>query len=55
MTAKILPSSVTDVSSQFITGRGTTGLEFAVAPQMEYYSSAVGNGRIGMSTTLIEV
>jgi hypothetical protein len=55
MIAQILPEAAAVATGDFITGRGTTGLEFAAAPQMEYYSSAIGNGRIGMSTSLVEV
>lgn len=55
MIAQILPEAQTPATGDFITGRGTTAVEFAAAPQMEYYSSAIGNGRIGMSATLIEV
>lgn len=55
MIAQILPENDAVASGGFLSGRGTTGLEFTQAPQIEYYSSAIGNGRIGMSTTLIEV
>lgn len=55
MIAQILPETQTVPTGDFITGRGTTAVEFAASPQMEYYSSAIGNGRIGMSATLIEV
>lgn len=55
MIAQILPEAQVPATGDFITGRGTTAVEFAAAPQIEYYSSAIGNGRIGMSATLIEV
>lgn len=55
MMAQILPEALTVAQGDFISGRGTTGLEFASAPQIEYYSAKIGNGRIGMSTSLVEV
>jgi hypothetical protein len=41
--------------SGFVAGRGTTGLEFASLPEIEYYSAAINNGQIGMSATFAEV
>jgi hypothetical protein len=39
----------------FISGRGTTALEFTELPQFEYYSAAVNNGQVGLSAALAEV
>lgn len=55
MFAQVLPEDSSVAAGDFFTGRGTTSLEFANSPAIEYYSSAIGNGRIGMSATLIEV
>lgn len=55
MTAQILPEALSVAVGDFVSGRGTTGVEFATAPQMEYYSAKIGNGRIGMSASLVEV
>lgn len=55
MIAQVLPELVAVSTGDFIVGKGTTSLEFLGAPQIEYYSSAIGDGRIGMSTSLIEV
>lgn len=55
MFAQVLPEDSSVATGDFLTGRGTTSLEFAGSPQIEYYSSNIGNGRIGMSATLIEV
>jgi len=55
MIAQIIPASSTVASGGFIPGKGTTGLEFSAAPNMEYYSSEINNGQIGMSATWIEV
>lgn len=55
MFAQILPENDTVAAGPFLSGRGTTGLEFVQSPQIEYYSANIGEGRIGMSTTLVEV
>lgn len=53
--AQLLPTGTTPATGVFITGRGTTALEFAASPEIEYYSAAINNGQVGMSATLIEV
>ena len=53
--AQIMPSTSFPTTGSFASGRGTTGIEFASGVQMEYYSSAVNNGQIGMSAEWIEV
>jgi hypothetical protein len=55
MIAQVLPESDSVASGGFISGRGTTGIEFATSPEIEYYSAAINNGQIGMSATLVEV
>jgi hypothetical protein len=55
MIAQILPTGTTPATGAFITGRGTTQLEFSNSPEIEYYSSAVNSGWIGMSASLVEV
>lgn len=53
--AQILPTGETPASGDFLAGRGTTGLEFASAPEIEYYSANINNGQIGLSLTMAEV
>jgi hypothetical protein len=53
--AQLLPTGQTPATGEFLSGRGTTGLEFASFPTMEYYSANVNDGQIGMSATLVEV
>lgn len=55
MTGLILPTGQTPPTGAFVSGKGTTGLEFARIPSMEYYSSAIDGGRVGMSASLVEV
>lgn len=55
MIAQILRDTDSVESGGFISGRGTTGLVFAQKPQIEYYSSAVNKGQIGMSASWLEV
>lgn len=55
MIAQILPDTVSVEPGGFISGRGTTGLQFAQKPEIEYYSSAVNKGQIGMSASWLEV
>lgn len=52
--AQILPSS-TPTTGAFIPGKGTSALQFASPVEIEYYSSNINNGQIGLSTTLVEV
>lgn len=53
--AQILDSSVFPEPGGFLSGRGTTAVEFSSAPQIEYYSANIGNGRIGLSISFQEV
>jgi hypothetical protein len=53
--AQILKTGQVPETGEFITGRGTTGLEFTSLPDIEYYSAAINNGQIGMSATFAEV
>ena len=53
--AQLLPTGQTPATGAFISGRGTNNLEFASGLDIEYYSSAINNGQIGMSATFIEV
>lgn len=52
--AQLLPSSTSPSVGNFIPGRGTTGLQFASFPEIEYYSANVNDGQIGMSATFAE-
>ncbi len=53
--AQLLPTGQVPATGAFISGRGNTGIEFGSAVDIEYYSSAINNGQIGMSATFIEV
>lgn len=55
MIAQILPATTSVAAGGFIAGKGTTGLEFESAPDIEYYTSAIGNGQVGMSVNWTEV
>ena len=55
MIAQVLPENSSVASGGFISGRGTTGLEFATFPQIDLYSSAINDGWIGMSVDWVEV
>lgn len=55
MIAQIIPVSASVASGGFIAGKGTTGLDFLQAPTIEYMSSAINSGQIGMAATWIEV
>jgi hypothetical protein len=52
--AQILPTA-TPTTGAFIPGKGTSALQFAGPVEIEYYSSAVNSGQIGLSTTFVEV
>jgi len=52
--AQILPTA-TPTTGAFIPGKGTSALQFASPLEIEYYSSAINNGQIGLSTTFVEV
>lgn len=55
MIAQILPTGTSVASGGFISGKGTTALQFSSPIEIEYYSSNVNNGQIGLSTTFTEV
>ena len=55
LVAQLLKTGKTPETGNFISGRGTTGLEFATIPEIEYYSAAINNGQVGMSATFVEV
>ena len=55
MMAQIIPLASSVASGGFITGKGTTGLEFLQVPTIEYMSSAINSGQIGMAATWVEV
>lgn len=53
--AQVLPTGQSPAAGNFVMGRGTTGLEFATFPEIEYYSANINDGQVGMSVTLAEV
>lgn len=55
MIAQILPENSSVTQGGFISGRGTTAIEFSQIPEIEYYSAAIGDGLIGLSAGWIEV
>ena len=55
MIAQVLPDTASVASGGFIAGKGTTSLQFEGSPEIEYYSSSIGNGQAGMSVNLVEV
>jgi hypothetical protein len=55
MIAQILPEADSVPTGKFISGKGTTGLQFAEFPQIEYYSANINNGQVGMSVSLAEL
>jgi len=55
MIAQIIPATDSVASGGFIPGKGTTGLEFTQKPTIEYMSSAINTGQIGMAATWVEV
>lgn len=55
MIAQVLPENSSVEQGGFISGRGTTGLEFATFPQIDLYSSAINDGWVSMSVDWVEV
>jgi hypothetical protein len=55
MMAQIIPTASSVASGSFIAGKGTTGMEFLQTPTIEYMSSAINSGQIGMAATWVEV
>jgi hypothetical protein len=48
-------NSATATTGGYIPGKGTSALQFASPLEIEYYSSAINSGQIGLSTTFVEV
>lgn len=55
MIAQVLPDGQTVASGGFVSGRGTTGIEFASGVDIDYYSSVINNGQIGLAVEWAEV
>ena len=55
MIAQVLLTGTSVATGGFISGSGTTGLQFSQFPEIEYYSSKINDGQIGMSVTWTEV
>jgi len=55
MIAQIMPTAESPASGGFISGRGTTAIEFNSRPAIEYYSANINDGQIGMSVEWVEV
>jgi hypothetical protein len=55
MILQILPETDSVEQGGFISGRGTTSLEFAKTPEMEYYSAKINGGQIGITAAFVEV
>lgn len=55
MIAQVLPTGTSVATGGFIPGKGTTALQFSSPVEIEYYSSAINSGQIGLSTTFVEV
>ena len=55
MIAQVLPDSGYVEQGNFISGRGTTALEFSEMPEFEYYSANINNGQVGLSAAFTEV
>jgi hypothetical protein len=55
MIGQILKDGISPESGGFISGRGTTALEFSDSVEIQYYTAAMMDGMIGLSTTLMEV
>jgi len=55
MIAQIIPENYSVEQGGFISGRGTTALQFASFPQIDYYSSTINDGWIGLAADWVEV
>jgi len=55
MIAQIIPIASSVAAGGFIAGKGTTALEFSSLPSIEYYSSEINSGQIGMAANWVEV
>jgi hypothetical protein len=55
MIARIIPTGTSLVAGGFVSGRGTSQLEFTGPPTISYISSAINGGYIEMSANFVEV
>lgn len=55
MIAQIIPDAESVINGGFISGRGTSAIEFNTRPKIEYYSANINNGQVGMSVEWVEV
>jgi hypothetical protein len=55
MIAQVLLTGTSVTTGGFITGRGTSAIEFSGPVELEYYTSAIQNGQIGLATNFTEV
>lgn len=55
MIAQVIPETDTVPQGNFISGRGTSALEFNTFPSFEYYSAAINSGQVGLSASFVEV
>lgn len=55
MIAQVILDAESVANGVFISGRGTTALEFSSRPQIEYYSANINGGQVGLSVDWIEV
>lgn len=53
--AQVLPTGTSVASGGFIDGKGTTALQFSGSIDIEYYSSNINEGQIGLSASFVEV
>lgn len=54
MIAQVLPDSDSVEQGDFVSGRGTMGMQFSSAPQISYISSKINSGQVELSTSFIE-
>lgn len=52
---QILKSTSYPEPGSFVSGRGTTGIEFSAPVSIQYYSAVINEGQVGLSTNWIEV
>jgi len=54
MIAQVLPEADAVAQGDFISGRGTAGLQFASAPSITYLSAKINDGFVELSTNFVE-
>ena len=54
MIAQVLPEADSVPQGDFISGRGTAGLQFASAPSITYLSAKINDGFVELSTNFVE-